>query len=419
LAFGGLTVTQRGAKPASAYDLLRQAMAASFPSSGSSRVTYTSLPWYKLPKASVAYAGRHEVLARWFVRDATHFRIVMQVVKPVLESGTETVVVNGRSFSAYDRRTGAAWHSTIPASALPGAESYLFGLFTTGEFGSPQAVSSPATSIRAFLHLVRKNASDFGGSVRLLGQTHLLGQPVDIVDYGPLRVTACVRYGAGRSPNGARRCLQGHGVGRARVWINSHHHLILRYREYGLLAQSSVIQTNFRYQVTSIHFPASAPRRKLSAPHPAGQRRPWGSFGRTESGNGVFLPVAAFAPICSAGPGWHEIDQSPIADIGPLSNRVETDALFTAGSPTRARGFQSSPYLLVQERVRVSGLPTRFKREKTTTAGGRSVRTGTYTDGQHWLAFQHGSLSIVLSTNALTTKQLLLYVDRQMCSPLP
>jgi hypothetical protein len=78
-------------------------------------VSFTVLPRFDAPNATAEYAGVHRATVQFAVRDRAHFRIEVQFVSPVIESGTLTVVVNGSTLTSYDARSGLAFRSPMPA----------------------------------------------------------------------------------------------------------------------------------------------------------------------------------------------------------------------------------------------------------------------------------------------------------------
>jgi hypothetical protein len=73
------------------------------------------------------------------------------------------------------------------------------------------------------------------------------------------------------------------------------------------------------------------------------------------------------------------------------------------------------PYLLIQQRLRRHGLPASLQTGTAQPAGRCLTWSGTYPDGQRWLAFQHGAVSVFLLSNLMTQPQLTSYVARDLC----
>jgi hypothetical protein len=72
--------------------------------------------------------------------------------------------------------------------------------------------------------------------------------------------------------------------------------------------------------------------------------------------------------------------------------------------------FVKGPYLLVQEQLRMDGLPLSLRQGTPQVAGTCQAWTGTYPDGQQWVAFMRHKAAVLISTNTLTGTQLLTYV---------
>lgn len=63
-------------------------------------------------------------------------------------------------------------------------------------------------------------------------------------------------------------------------------------------------------------------------------------------------------------------------------------------------------YVLVQERKLAHGLPPQYQTGSPSMAGTCRVWTGRYANGQRWLSFRRGTISVVISSNSLSTRQL-------------
>jgi hypothetical protein len=70
--------------------------------------------------------------------------------------------------------------------------------------------------------------------------------------------------------------------------------------------------------------------------------------------------------------------------------------------------------MFVQERLRPDSLPVGLRVGAPQPAGTCQAWTGTYTDGQSWIAFTKKKAAILITTNALKPPQLLNYV-RLLC----
>jgi hypothetical protein len=102
----------------------------------------------------------------------------------------------------------------------------------------------------------------------------------------------------------------------------------------------------------------------------------------------------------------------------------EVDALFTHGAHGSARlgrtkftfHYPAGKYLLVQQRIQVGGLPAALQSGTPQTVGSCRAWTGTYPDGQNWLTFAKGNVSVLLSTNAMSPAQLATYAQLRLCA---
>jgi hypothetical protein len=110
---------------------------------------------------------------------------------------------------------------------------------------------------------------------------------------------------------------------------------------------------------------------------------------------------------------------------GPHYKIASVTALFSTGKHGTAYFYKplklgplpyvKGPYLVIQERLRPGGLPPQLQTGSPQTAGTCQTWSGTYPDGQRWLAFARGKASVLITTNALTPPQLIDYVARAMC----
>lgn len=468
VVLGIVVATSRRSVPrADAYGILRRVALGSnslYPYTGSSEITFRQIPWSLLPADVAHYQGRHRVVAHWSVRDATHFRVDLQVLDPILERGTITVVLNGPMLTTYDSRTetarvlrGTAWQrlSFSPQEVL----DYL-------QNGATFSVQQPdsAQSVSGYLAQLRISRTQPGihPYARIVNRTSLLGHAVDVVQFAPLQVLSydsgdCYPAKTGGShrspvryypPSPCHHYRQ--AIGRARVWVEHDRPFILRYQEYGLHNLHNVVQApiHVQYRVTSISYgkgPSSAELRyrpsspvvEVHAQHLAlpsvdtfqGQQddTPPGWVPSQEPLTGVIFTYSRLATSFYGQTG----EQGPSGRFGfpyrvlMLPYVPGFDVLYS--HPTRwvqvftswhgqASIYVTGPYILVQERKLAHGLPPQYKIGAPTAAGKCRVWTGRYSDGQRWLSFQRGKISVVISTNRLSTRDLVRYTSESVCT---
>jgi hypothetical protein len=71
----------------------------------------------------------------------------------------------------------------------------------------------------------------------------------------------------------------------------------------------------------------------------------------------------------------------------------------------------------VRSRARAkAGTRTAYKTGAPSTAGRCWIWTGRYVDRQRWLSFQRGKISVVISTNSLSTRDLVRYASDLVCT---
>jgi hypothetical protein len=464
--------TGRRATPANAFTILQRVAQASslvYPHTGTSDVSYQEL-WYLLPPQIVDYAGTHRVIAHWAVRDATHFRVDIHILSPQLDRGSITVVLNGTTLTSYDDRTGKAyvmrgltrnptafWQRVgLPPDAFL---SYLKNGATMS--AQPQVPAGPAQSIGAFIAALQASRAPAGIRPRahVVGHAQIAGHVADIVDFAPVGVVSVDSGGCySTTTGGPNQPTVTHpptgpchhyrqAVGWARVWVERDHPTILRYQEFGLGGIHNVLgdRNHFRYTVTSITYhrgPSSAALAYIP-PVPATVIRahrtqlPASGTNQGESDDTPAGYVRTQEPSNPAQPNFYSrigttfYGPSPILRLppgygtSPLPYVPGFDVLFSQVRRwhqvfTSWHGqigiYVTGPYVLVQERKLARGLPSPFTTGPLHQAGTCSVWTGRYADGQHWLALSERGVSVIISSNKMSVRDLTLYAAHDVCS---
>ncbi|HEX6506119.1 MAG TPA: hypothetical protein VF221_00655, partial [Chloroflexota bacterium] len=421
---------QANVTPANAYDLLRaaaQASASQFPYTGTSEVSWLDLPEYTLPDSAAKVAGQHRALVHWEVQNATHFRVDIRTVLPALDAGRETVVVDGGKIYRYDARTETAAVGTLyPFARKSFGPQLLPYLRTGGEYGqAPEP--DPSQSIQGYLAQQESARAKVHGYARIVGHGVLLGRKVDIVQFAPL-VVYCDKS---LQNNTCAVPMQGFGVGKA--WIDHDHPFILRYREsgFGGLHSLHTQRLHFDYRVTSVHY-GTAPRVSrlvFHAPVPIRNAGHWtvGSFaGNDLPNNGQFI----YAPAPSRYTHLDWVQPAGMAggqEIGPLPVVTKASMLYSVhgrhiitylhkGDRYGFGLYVTGPYLYVQERIQVHGMPAVLKTGTLRTVGTCRMWIDNTVGGGHRVTFQHGLTSVLVVSNALTSHDLLQYAYRELCS---
>ncbi len=421
---------QSSVSPANAYDLLRaaaQASARQFPYTGSSEVSYLALPEYTLPDSVATVTGRHRALIRWEVRDATHFRVDIQTVLPALDAGHETVVRQGQKIFRYDSRTNTAAVGTASPSERKFFDSALLPGLRAGGERSEVLTPDPAQSIQKFLAQQESAQAKVHGYARIIGHTVLLGRRVDIVQFAPL--VRVYQETAGHKGPGV--LVHVAGVGKA--WIDHDHPFLLQYREYGIggLHDVGTEGLNFVYRVTSIHYGA-APRSSQLVFHPPVPIR---NAGHWTIGSSVYTGLYynrqfIYAPVPDRYAHLDWVQPPGVGGseaIGPLPVVTKASMLYSVSGGHRTtylyKGdpfgttYITGPYLYVEERIQVHGLPIGLKTGMPLTTGACRMWIDKTNGGVHWVAFQHRHTSVLVVSNALSTHDLLQYAYRELCSP--
>lgn len=388
--------------------------------------SYTMQPDQNLPASAVATIGRHTVIERLIVRDSTHYRVDVETVAPAIDSGTLTVSVEGRRMVAYDSRSGQAAWNTITGPPQP--SDVQSGVAVSPMVSTPV----PGQSFRRYLAMLRQPASVMHPTVRIVGHTHLLGHPVAILDYGPLSGTGQSICRPPTRDNPHPMCYAVSGTGRARLWVATDRPALLRYTEghfKGLPV--GMMRQHYLYRVSSFRFgtvPIAATR--YTPPVPL-ERSKWlviavvgggdsgwfggwpevwrtgilyravppvDSHGYRYTVNGVFIRRDTLVPIPSA--------------MGVLYYRPAPSA-FAGVPPAQYRG--SGPYVYLQERIQVHGLPAALRHGRHIQRGRCSLWIGSYRKGLPWMALQRQRLALLVTTNTLTRRDLIRYGFGSLC----
>jgi hypothetical protein len=449
-----------------AYGILQRAsqLANPYPYSGSARVSFTKTPWYLLPREVADYAGHHDMVTQWWVQDATHFRVDVQVFSPALERGRIVAVLDGTTLTTYDARSGRATILHRRSLAQLGMTApRILGFLQNGagdSLYSPSPVS-PNGSLQQYVAALIADRTHPGVHpyARIVGQTRMLGRTVDIVDFGPLAVTFYDSGGCSPTAVGAPHSTPVvippagpchhyvQSMGWARVFIGHNVPLVLRFEEHGINDIENALSEsiNYRYQVTALRLharPAPSLFRYRPPVSPVVDRglRDLPSDGFTIQGQvGQSAPAfvdmpepttGAFAPIYSQLATTYfglrqERDGTERLVTPPLPGVSGIDILF-ALDPRWTKVYTSwhgqssiyitGRYVLAQERELATGRPAAFSAHASVQAGACRAWVGSYSDGQRWIAFQRSGISIVVSSNTLTLRQLRSYVSGSVCT---
>jgi|GEM_PF-5429003 len=405
---------------------------------GTAEVRYTSLPRFDLPTTAADYSANHQAMVRFAVRDRSHFRADVQFINPAIDNGTLTVVVNGSTSTSYDARSRLAFAAKVPRQRRAAYLDELLQMLLSGaeEPGALPPQPDPTKPVSAYLVLLRHPplAPPVRFRARIVGDDTLLGRAVDIIDYRP--ITVKVVGDTCTSSHGMTTCRPSRfrGLGSARIWIDHEHPFILRYQGHGTNDVHDVgsMDASLSYRLTSIAYgqgPSDAdlqfqPPVKVVHDQFLFSFMPRGSD--SGPGPGVAPPGPFVYPSPPSAGNLTTSDGIERLGYGPHYKIAVVTALFSTGKygttyfdkqaklgPMR---YVKGPYLLIQERLRVDGLPVELQTGTPQMAGSCQVWAGTYADGQRWLAFAKGNASVLISTNALAASELLRYVAQAMCS---
>lgn len=426
------------------------------PYTGTFEIHWTRLMGAALPTAAASYAGEHRALVHWSVRDLHHWRADVQIIDPPLESGMMTGVLRGWRFTEYDARSDLAVTYVIPRQLRSLMRQY-FGedpealasgsalLGTPGEAGDPGQQPDPRTPTSAIIANLLKESQQgvqglvFGSKVRYmfharyLGQRSLLGHTVDVIGIRP-----AVFWGNGCKKN-HHTVVCSTGSGRVRLWYDHDHPFLLHKQIYGSrgVHDPMLSDGNLGWTATDITYGVGPSAAELAYQPPVPlvhipRGGEFGTMGAGESGAVAqpkpFLTAPSprhFAPqlrvyessfqegtaIYTPKRNWHDMRPNLIQILYSTGRHVKIYEPDGTSDGYYVRG----PFLLIQERMQVHGLPTALQTGAPQTAGTCQGWGSTLPDGQHLFAFARGLVSVLLSSNVMDEPTLVAYVAHSMC----
>lgn len=363
------------------------------PFSGTATLTSISAD-SQVPAKATNDLARSEQTETFAVRDATHWRVDVHTVAPVIDSSDETVVSDGQQVVAY---------STLfnRAVRMPAGGALSASLLSTllGSRGAPLG-----TTAAQYIQLAKSNPRE---KVRSLGQATVAGRTADVLQISPLVWTS-----TGNCTGPADCASKEKGLGSAQMWLDHEHGIVLRYEEHGLPKRYGGPR-GYRYIVTSIAFGPGPSDTAIAYVSPVAI---------------AAVPQQPFSQTGGSGPG--ERFQAPVGFIAIGSPVTRGNALSLRGSgtgdewlsngPSYAqgifRGDSTQGFVYVKERMRALGLPAQLTMGRAQAAGSCRVWTGTFPDGLKWLAMTRGKIAVLVVANKLTPADLVHYAASGICA---
>ncbi|MDQ2744300.1 MAG: hypothetical protein M3Z66_18685 [Chloroflexota bacterium] len=406
---------------ANAYQILSAlARGASVPYSGAALITYTVSAQDRAPLSISRDLGRQKVMTHWTVLDSTHFRVDSHVLSPAIESGAQTVVVNGEHITVYNGITGQA----VRGQFDPRFSAFWLSVLQSDRF------TPPAQTVQGLVSAIKRTS---GEHARIVGHGQVMGRKADIIEVRPVVVT------------GFWRCKRAHpctpqwrGFGKARLWVDHAHPVLLEYKQSGVPA--AVPEGDITYRVTSISFAHPVSSQVLGYRSPVKPRQVSSAWmdallgGRGLSNGGVDEPGLRWRHI----PGFivapPPVDRTghPFTLISAMRNQaafgkiIGLDGLYVRyPAPMNAPGLPPygpnlpsirGPYLYISEHLRLHGLPAALKTSKRHTVGSCEVWTGRYSHtGDARIAIADGQVALLAVGHGLSPHALLAYAKRDLC----
>lgn len=366
------------------------------PFTGTASLTYTSSDSLT-PARARKDLSKNEQIETFSVRDATHWRVDVHTGSPIIDSHDQTIVSDGHQVVAYSTLSNHAFRlsngvsqSVFLLSALLGSRGAAIGTTTAN-----------------YIRLAKSNPKV---KVRSLGQTQILGRTTDVLQISPIGFTTT------GSCSGPGDCASKEkGYGRAKVWLDHEHGVVLRYEEGGTSRFSGAAR-GYRYLVTSITFRSGPSDVDIAYVPPVAvadaPRNQGGSSSGYSSGSGSAMQF-------QAPPGFIAVGQPTIQGATLLlrgtGNGEEWLSSGTAFVTGIFRGSPQQGFVYIKERIRPLGLPAELMTGKVQTAGACSVWTGTFPDGLRWLAMMRGKIAILVVANKLSRSGLVHYAAKGIC----
>lgn len=322
---------------------------------------------------------------RWSYRDLTHWRWDIVRTDPALDASTFVVAADGRSQLAYDSATNTVVrtpYAPFPGGwAPPPGLSVLLGPLPYDSIDAFVAGWSTTTSQSAPRHAA------------IVGEEIVMGRRTTIVEFGP--TWSSTDSNAGDVSGGT-----------ARLWIDAERMFALRETADG--------GEHGSYSVELTTLEHGVPKGDVSSSFtPPGDARVVDStkqnsvyLGNESSlhGGSIVVNGTPAATLHTPG-GFLKPAYVPplygVADEG--TSRSNSNEVIAAESLLRLSG--AGPYLGIQQRKRADGLPPGLITNDRTTVNGNVAYRGT-TGVAKTLAWQQGSLSVLLTSDALSYDEL-------------
>lgn len=366
------------------------------PFTGTASLTYTSSDSLT-PARATKDLSRNEQIETFSVRDATHWRVNVHVVSLAIDSHDQTIVSDGHQVVTYSTLSNHAFRLSN------GVQQSLFVL--SALLGSHGAAVSTTTA-----NYIRFAKSNPKVKVRSLGQTQLLGRTTDVLQISPIGFTST------GSCSGPRDCASKEkGYGRAKVWLDHEHGVVLRYEESGTSRLSGAAH-GYRYLVTSITFGSGPSNVDLAYVPPVAvadtPRNQSGSSSGNSSGSGSAMQFQAPPGFVAVGQPTVQGATLSLRGAGNGEEWLSSGTVFATGI---FRGSPQQGFLYIKERIRALGLPAELMTGEVHAAGDCSVWTGTFADGLRWLAMMRGKIAILVVANKLSRADLVHYAATGIC----
>lgn len=324
---------------------------------GTANLTFHATPLLLHPLQPAPYIDTTVVRIRFTVQDDAHYQISLQTIRPALDAGRETLVMNGGTLGVYDARSNTAVEYTLPPSQF---ERY-FLQFMSGNGGVPGqggALPDPAKPFARYLAALRSDASR--GLQRLQYREDVRASSEDkpgSVDHLLYRVTA---LSIRQRPPGTRF-------------------------QFAPPVPVSLRATTVSTSTWPGDYSEMPPSPFLALPDPSGMNVACGNW---EADTGI-------------------ADPSPVL----LESLFTTDrSLAGCGNPV-----MPGSYVFVLQRVQVNGLPAGLEHGTPIMAGSCTIWSGVYASGVVWTAFARDGLAIFTAAIDLLPEQLVRYT-RQLCT---
>jgi DNA-binding CsgD family transcriptional regulator len=339
-----------------------------------------------------------ESVIRWWARDRDYARFEVETTRPIIDSGTKTIVVDGTNQWVYDDTANS--YTKNPMAALPAeirTRPFTFSIFAGPWFYEAADIDQVLEQLRRF--------SQVGGHAEVVGHETILGRDATIIEYGP---TASRGSSAPATPSGQPAAagatpepLQVEYYGVGRIYLDVERMFILGY-------ETESDGQNIHVRVTKLEYGTRVPDDRVRFTPPRGAIEARGD-GTGTSGSGSDWPSG------SGGPGGGSIGFTVPA--GFYGTAYVPEGYRAWGTSSDSSGTDAVSFELIfrddagnslrlEERKRPNGLPASMAQGDEVTVHGVTAYFA-LDAAKTTLAWYERGIALLASSDSLSRSELL------------